>query len=149
MHTVVYLANLTMKTLRHLLALVLALQIANPLCHCVGDECCPVSDSQQQPSSACCSHSEKTHSDKQSNKSPHSEDEGETQICMCPKDPNLSHDIKDELPGEPHLFELLTPILVVHPDSLTLAVQAHPLLLSENLPPGGPPRRVLFASFLI
>lgn len=133
-----------MEIFRHLLALVLALQIVNPLCHCVGTECSPNPEPTQQTSSCC----QSTEAGAQKNKTSHTGGDGESLLCMCPKEPNLSHDVKNELPSEPHLFELLTPALIEIPDSITIVAQAHPLMLSEFLPPG-PTRRVLFASFLI
>ena len=148
-----------MLILRHLLTLLLALQIVNPMCKCdgiAGNSTCKSSDSAPPLGQhACCSEmmdmAGMEHSKGMQKAQPSEKDNNTHQnkhLCMCLKDPNVSQDTKVALPDGPQLIDLPQLAIIELPDPIKDQPLMLPPVRDEKHPPG-PDIQVLFSTFLI
>ena len=134
-----------MLIIRNILAILLALQVINPLCSCAepsdpNRSCCgstPASESTTAPPS-CCSESTSTTEDN----APAQED---SHLCMCPSDPKKTQDGETVIPN-PQVTDLPTLSGAELPQHSTTHL-VHPVPARTEHHPPGPPIRVIYSIF--
>lgn len=132
-----------MLIIRNILAILLALQVINPLCSCAepsdqNKSCCGPTPAATTAPHSCCSES-----------TPTSEDNAPTQddshLCMCPSDPKNTQDGETVIPS-PQVTEASTLSVAELPQHSTTHLFYPVPARTEHHPPG-PSIRVIYSVF--